>query len=112
VTNASNELNHIIQEMSEEQLTNALYDYGDELFSEQGIFDFEEEDDDDDDNNGSSDNDIHGNNILEIENSFYLSDINEFDKRDDFNRELGDINVEEHGDPDYDIDEIIRNSEI
>ena len=73
-TNANSELNYITQEMSEEQLINALHDYGDGLFSGEGIFDFEDTDDNSDDN---MQEDNANNPNLEIENSFYLSDFNE-----------------------------------
>nr|CAG8700216.1 1609_t:CDS:2 [Entrophospora candida] len=59
--NANSELNYITQEMSEEQLINALHDYEDGLFSGEEIFDFE--DSDDDNNSDDGDDDMQDNNV-------------------------------------------------
>ena len=108
--NANSELNYITQEMSEEQFINALHDYGDGLFSGEGIFDFEDDDNNSDDGDDNMQDNNANNPNLEIENSFYLSDFNESYEKESFSRQLEDI--EDHGDPDYNIDDIIRDSGI
>ena len=103
VTNAQNELNYIGQDITDENFEQFMQEYAASIDSEEDMFDLDDEYDEDEDVVDLTNIDE---NVLEIDTVLNLGIL----MTDNSNSNVIESELEDHGNPDFDIDDILNAS--
>ena len=103
VTNAQNELNYIGQDITDENFEQFMQDYAASIDSEEDMFDLDDEYGEDEDVVDLTNIDE---NVLEIDTVLNLGIL----MTDNSNSNVIESELEDHGNPDFDIDDILNAS--